>query len=93
MDSHKDRIARDLSQYTVKINVRADEQRIVIERLAVDLQCFSQSVDLLICRMFGGVSYQAGFKEQSQLLEVGNATGMCEEIFRHTRQLADDGIS
>ena len=93
MDSHKDGIARDLRQYAVKINVRANEQRIVIERLAVDLQCFRQSVDLLIRRMFCGVSYQAGFKEQSQLFEVGNAAGMREEIFRHTGQLADNSIS
>lgn len=38
---------------------RTDEQRIVIERLAVDLQRFRQPVDLLIRRMFGGVSNRA----------------------------------
>lgn len=46
----------------MKINVRANEQRIVIERLAVDLQCFRQSVDLLIRRMFCGVSYRVDSK-------------------------------
>ncbi len=93
MDRHKDGIARDLRQYAVKINVRANEQRIVIERLTVDLQRLRQFVDLLVRRMFGGISYQAGFKEQSQLFEVGNAAGMREEIFRHTRELADNSIS
>jgi hypothetical protein len=62
MDSHEDRITGDFRQHAVKFNVRTDKQRVVIQRLAVDLQRLLSN--LLVAGVFCGIANQTGLKNR-----------------------------
>ena len=92
VNGHKDRVAGDLRQHAVEIDIRADEKRVIAEGLTVNFQRFRQAFNLFIRGLFRRVAHQAGLEKQTQLFKVSDATRLGEKIFRHAGEFTDDGI-